>query len=220
MRDHNVEIYTLADVSSIEGEAGSFHVKVNQRPRGVIAEKCTGCGDCWEACPVGNIPQDVPQFVPGALTDAAETALLEDVLQRYEGDPAPLLPVLQDINDMRGYLPRAVLENLAVLLDTPIAEILRVASFYGTFSLEPVGRHMVEVCLGTACFVSGSGILLNRLEELIGVSAGETDDAERFTLRTVRCIGCCALAPAMRIDGITFGNMRLNKVQKILERFE
>ena len=59
MRDHNVEIYTLADVSSIEGEAGNFHVKVNQRPRGVIAEKCTGCGDCWEACPVSNIPQEV-----------------------------------------------------------------------------------------------------------------------------------------------------------------
>jgi NADH:ubiquinone oxidoreductase subunit E len=74
--------------------------------------------------------------------------------------------------------------------------------------------------LGTACFVNGSGILLNRLEELIGVNAGETDAEERFTLRTVRCIGCCALAPAMRIDGITFGHMRLNKVSQVLERFE
>jgi NADH-quinone oxidoreductase subunit E len=68
--------------------------------------------------------------------------------------------------------------------------------------------------------VSGSGILLNRLEELIGVSAGETDEDERFTLRTVRCIGCCALAPAMRIDGVTFGHIKLNKVSQILERFE
>jgi len=166
------------------------------------------------------VPQDVQPFVPGALTDETETAMLEDVLQRYEADPAPLLPVLQDINDERGYLPRAMLENLAVLLDTPIAEVLRVASFYGTFNLEPVGRHIIDVCLGTACFVAGSGILLNRLEEMIGVSAGETAEDERFTLRTVRCIGCCALAPAMRVDGITFGHMRLNQVQKVLERFE
>jgi len=220
MRDHNVEIYTLADVSSIEGEAGNFKVTVNQRPRGVISEKCTGCGDCWEACPVGNIPQDVQPFVPGTLTDETESALLDDLLQRYEGDPAPLLPVLQDINGERGYLPRAILESLAVRIDIPISEVLRVASFYETFNLEPVGRHTIEVCLGTACFVSGSGILLNRLEELIGVSAGNTDKAERFTLRTVRCIGCCALAPAMRIDGITFGQMRLNQVHKVLERFE
>jgi len=154
------------------------------------------------------------------MTDEADTALLEDVLQRYEGDPAPLLPALQDINDERGYLPRAMLENLAAQLDTPMSEVLRVASFYGTFSLEPVGRHIIEVCLGTACFVSGSGILLDRLEELIGVSAGETDEDERFTLRTVRCIGCCALAPAMRVDGITFGNVKLNHVQEVLERFE
>lgn len=220
MRDHNVEIYTLADVESIEGEAGTFRVKVEQRPRGVIEEKCTGCGDCWENCPVSNVPQDVSPYAPGALTEKAEGALLEEVLRRYDGDPAPLLPILQDINDERGYLPRVMLENLAVRLDTPIAEVLRVASFYGTFSLEPVGRHIIEVCLGTACFVSGSGILLNRLEELLEVSAGETNEDERFTLRTVRCIGCCALAPAMRVDGITFGHVRLNQVQKVLERFE
>ena len=220
MRDYNVEIYTLTDVSCIDGQAGNFKVTLDQRPRGVIAEKCTGCGDCWEACPVGNVPQDVFPFVPGPLAGESDTVLLEDVLQRYEGDPAPLLPVLQDINDERGYLPRAILENLAVRLNTPIAEVLRVASFYGTFSLEPVGRHIIEICLGTACFVSGSGILLDRLRELIGISAGETDEDERFTLRTVRCIGCCALAPAMRIDGITLGNIRLNQVQKVLERFE
>jgi len=220
MRDHNVEIYTLTDVTGIEGEAGNFHVSLAQRPRGVIAEKCTGCGDCWEACPVSNVPQEVSPFAPSVEVDDAQGALLETIVQRHSDDPAPLLPVLQDINDERGYLPRPMLELLAVRLDTPISEVLRVASFYGAFSLEPVGRHVIEVCLGTACFVSGSGILLHRLEELIGVSAGETDEEERFTLRTVRCIGCCALAPAMRIDGITFGHMRLNKVAQILERFE
>ena len=105
-------------------------------------------------------------------------------------------------------------------LRLPLAEILRVASFYNAFSLEPVGRHIIEVCLGTACFVRGSGLLLQRLEEEIGISAGSTDAEQRFTLKTVRCIGCCALAPAMRIDGITFGKAKLGKVPRILERFE
>ncbi len=220
VRDHNVEIFTLADVASIEGDAGSFQVRVDQRPRGVIAEKCTGCGDCWSACPVTNVPYDVQPFSPTEPIDDQSGDLLEDTLRRHKDDPAPLLPVLQDVNEARGYLPRPILEALAERLDTPIAEVLRVASFYGTFNLEPVGRHLIEVCLGTACFVSGSGTLLQHLEELIGVSAGGTDEDERFTLQTVRCIGCCALAPAMRIDGITFGHTKLNKVQQILERFE
>ena len=101
-----------------------------------------------------------------------------------------------------------------------MAEILRVASFYNAFSLEPVGRHIVEVCLGTACFVRGSGLLMERLESEIGVRAGGTDPEGRFTLRTVRCIGCCALAPAMRIGGITFGKVKLDGVTDILERFK
>ena len=88
-----------------------------------------------------------------------------------------MIPVLQDVTDERRYLPRPVLEYLAVRLEIPLAEILRVASFYNAFSLEPVGRHMIEICLGTACFVRGSGLLLERLEQEIGIAAGETDRA-------------------------------------------
>jgi len=220
MRDHNVEIYTLADVSSIEGVAGDFQVKVTQRPRGVIAEKCTGCGDCWEACPVSNVPATVEPFVPSTEIDNSEEALLATLVERHRGDPAPLLPILQDINAERGYLPRPMLERIAVRLETPISEILRVASFYETFNLEPVGRHVIEVCLGSSCFVRGAGTLLNRLEDVIGIKVGGTDSDDRFTLRAASCLGCCALAPAMRIDGITFGNAKLSKITRILERFE
>jgi NADH-quinone oxidoreductase subunit E len=112
-----------------------------------------------------------------------------------------------------------MLEYLAMRLAVPLAEILRVASFYNAFSLEPVGRHMIEVCLGTACFVRGSGLLLERLEEGLDIRSGQTDRDMRFTLRTVRCIGCCALAPAMRIDGVTFGKVKLDKAFSILEQF-
>jgi len=220
MRDYNIDILTMSDVMQVEGEAGNFQVRVEQRPRGVDASKCTGCGDCWQHCPVQNVPESVPRFEPSEALSQADAKLLKGLFETYHDDPAPLLSMLQDVNDARGYLPRAVLESIAQRLDVPLAEVLRVASFYNAFSLEPIGRHVVEVCLGTACFVRGSGVLLQRLEEIIGVSAGGTDADQRFTLRTVRCIGCCALAPAMRIDGVTFGKARLDQVPRILERFE
>jgi NADH:ubiquinone oxidoreductase subunit E/NAD-dependent dihydropyrimidine dehydrogenase PreA subunit len=216
MRDYNIDILTMADVSSLSGEAGRFVAEVRKRPRGVDPSKCTGCGDCWQACPVRNVPQPPPAFRPSERLDPDEKHWIDNILARYKGDPGPLIPILQDVSDDRRYLPRAVLEYVAATLEIPLAEILRVASFYNAFSLEPVGRHIVEVCLGTACFVRGSGLLLERLEGEIGVRAGGTDTQGQFTLRTVRCIGCCALAPAMRIDGVTFGNVRLDRVVDIL----
>jgi len=220
MRDYNVDVMTMADVTSLEGEAGRFTAEVRLRPRGVVPSKCTGCGDCWQACPVRHAPQSPPAFRPSEPLADDEKAWIDGILARYHGEPGPLIPILQDINDDRRYLPRAVLEYASVRLEIPMAEILRVASFYNAFSLEPVGRHIVEVCLGTACFVRGSGLLMERLEGEIGVRAGSTDPEGRFTLRTVRCIGCCALAPAMRIGGVTFGKVRLDGVTDILERFK
>ena len=219
LRDQNIEVLTMADVVSLEGEPGHFQVEVRQRPRGVNAEKCTGCGDCWQACPVRNVTQPTPAYQPSAPLEEAEVAWLDEILARYADERAPLLPILQDINDERRYLPRPVLEQLSFRLEMPLSEILRVASFYNAFSLEPVGRHVIEVCLGTACFVRGSGLLVEQLEQKLEISAGQTDRQGRFTLRTVRCIGCCALAPAMRIDGITFGKVKLDRAADILEQF-
>jgi NADH:ubiquinone oxidoreductase subunit E/NAD-dependent dihydropyrimidine dehydrogenase PreA subunit len=220
MREPNIDVLTMTDVIDLQGEAGHFKATVRQRPRGVDVDKCTGCGDCWQACPVRNVPQAPAPFHPSQHLDSEDTAWVQGILGRYEDDPAPLIPVLQDINDDRGYLPRPVLEHVALQLQIPLTEILRIASFYDAFRLEPVGRHTIEVCLGTTCFVRGSGLLLERLEDEIGVRAGETDREMRFTLLTVRCIGCCALAPTMRIDGVTFGKIKLDRVPSILERFE
>jgi NADH-quinone oxidoreductase subunit E len=166
------------------------------------------------------VPQAPAALQPSRHLVAEDATWIQGILGRYEDDPAPIIPVLQDINDDRGYLPRPMLEHVALRLRIPLTEILRIASFYDAFRLEPVGRHVVEVCLGTTCFVRGSGLLLERLEDEIGVRAGQTDSEMRFTLRTVRCIGCCALAPTMRIDGVTFGKIKLDRVASILERFE
>ena len=220
LRDLNIDILTMADLAALDGQAGHFKATVNVRPRSVDADKCTGCGDCVEHCPVRNVPQSVEPYRPAMPADPAQAAVLQQSLVRHGPDKSALIPILQDLNDECGYLPRAALEALAGRLDVPLAEVLRVASFYNAFSLEPVGRHIIEVCLGTACFVRGSGVLIERLSEQLGVAPGGTDADRRFTLRTVRCIGCCALAPAMRIDGVTFGKMKLDKVADILERFE
>lgn len=220
MRDHNIDVLTMSDVMSLDGEAGNFKAQVRQRPRGVDLDKCTGCGDCWQACPVHNVAAEVQPFAPAQPLQAADELWLDEALKRYEGDPAPLIQMLQDMNDDRRYLPRPMLEALSARLDIALSEILRVASFYNAFSLEPVGRHVIEVCLGTACFVRGSGGLLERVAKGLGLAPGRTDDDMRFTLRTVRCLGCCALSPALRIDGITFGKVKLDKVRDILERFE
>jgi NADH:ubiquinone oxidoreductase subunit E/NAD-dependent dihydropyrimidine dehydrogenase PreA subunit len=219
IRDYNIDVYTMSDVTRLDGEAGHFKAEVRKRPRSIDASKCTGCGDCWQACPVQNVPQPTTPFVPSESLDAKDAAWVDQILARYQGDPAPLIPILQDINDERHYLPRTILEHVSARLDIPMSEILRVASFYNAFSLKPVGRHVIEVCLGTACFVRGSGMLLERLESELGIKEGGTDKDGRFTLRTVRCIGCCALAPAMRIGDITFGRVKLDKVSEILEQF-
>jgi len=220
MRDYNIEVLTMADVMSLSGEAGRFTAEVRKRPRGVNPTKCTGCGDCWQACPVRNVPQPTSPFLPAVPLPSDDMGRVEAILARHRDVPGSLIPVLQDVNDEFRYLPRAVLETVAARLEIPLAEVLRVASFYNAFSLEPVGRHIVEVCVGTACFVRGSGLLLERLEGEIGVQAGGTDPQGRFTLRTVRCIGCCALAPAVRIDGVTFGKVPVDRTADLLERYE
>ena len=219
MRDLNIEVLTMADVVKLEGEAGNFAATVRTRPRSVNVDKCTGCGDCVERCPVRNYSRDVAPFTPTVAANEEETALLDGILSNYPADRSSLIPILQDITEAKRYLPRALLEALSVRLAMPLAEVLRVVSFYNGFSLEPLGRHLIEVCLGTACFVRGSGMLFERLEEELKVKDGGTDGDGRFTLRSVRCIGCCALAPAMRIDGVTFGQVKLGKVAEILEQF-
>jgi NADH:ubiquinone oxidoreductase subunit E len=219
MRDLNIEVMTMSDVVALNGEAGNFTARVVTRPRSVDAGKCTGCGDCIENCPVRNRIHEVLPFAPQD-TGPDDRQLLAGIMEKYPRERSSLIPVLQDITEARGHLPRTIIEALSVELGISLAEILRVASFYNGFSLTPVGRHVVEVCLGTACFVRGSGLLFERLEDEIGIHDGETDKDGRFTLRSVRCIGCCALAPAMRIDGVTYGKVKLDKVTDILKRFK
>jgi NADH:ubiquinone oxidoreductase subunit E len=219
MRDYNIDVLTMADVTALEGEPGRFVAEVRRRPRGVDASKCTGCGDCWTACPVRNTAEEPPPLEPSAPLDEADAVRLSEILARHEAEPGRLMPVLQEINASYGYIPRGMLEHLACLWNMRLPEILRVASFYDRFHLQPVGRYVVEVCRGTSCHARGSKGLLSRLEKEIGVGPGETDGSGRFTLRTVRCLGLCALSPAMRIGAQSFGRVSVDRVPAILEQF-
>jgi NADH:ubiquinone oxidoreductase subunit E/NAD-dependent dihydropyrimidine dehydrogenase PreA subunit len=219
MRDYNIDVLTMADVTSLEGEAGHFKVQIRKRPRGVDAAKCTGCGDCWTVCPVRNTAQDPPPFLPSQPLNDADAARLNEILARHEHEPGAIMPVLQEVNRSYGYIPRGILEHLACRWQMRLAQILRVASFYDRFHLEPVGRHVVEVCAGTSCHARGSRALLKRLQHLLGITAGQTDKTGRFTLRTVHCLGLCALSPSMKIDGRSFGRVDLDHLSEILEQF-
>ncbi len=219
MRDYNIDVLTMSDITKLEGEAGNFTVEVRKRPRSVKLEKCTGCGDCWTVCPVRNTAETPPPFQPREPLDDAETAKLRQILDRHEGSLGNLMPVLQEIDQAYGYLPQRILEHLAAFWGLRLAEILRVASFYDRFRMVSTGRHVIEVCEGTSCHSRNARALLERLEKELRVSPGETDNSGRFTLRTVRCLGLCALSPAMKIDGRSFGRVNIDRIPEILEQF-
>ena len=220
MRDHNIDVLTMADVEKLDGEAGNFEVAIRRRPRSVDADKCTGCGDCWQACPVRNVPEQTEPFSPSRALAADEASALDEIVTRHQGRPGALMPVLQEINQGYGHLPRVLLEHVSVRLSIPLPEIVRVAGFYTEFRLEPVGRHIVEVCNGTSCYARASGSLLRRLEETLGIRAGETATDGRFTLKTVNCLGLCALSPTLRIDGRSFGRVQPDRLAGLLEEYE
>jgi NADH:ubiquinone oxidoreductase subunit E/NAD-dependent dihydropyrimidine dehydrogenase PreA subunit len=220
MRDLNIEVLTMADVAGLEGEAGRFHAKVLQRPRSVDSAKCTGCGDCWSACPVRNHPELPLEFQPQEELKGEDATRLDGLLSRHEGEPGAMMPVLREINETYRHLPRTILEQIASRWDVRLSEVLRVASFYDQFRLQPIGRHIVEACDGTSCHSRGARAILERLQEVIGVQPGQTDPTGRYTLRMVRCLGLCACSPSMRIDGQSFGRVNLDRVPEILGLFE
>ncbi|MFW6113285.1 MAG: NAD(P)H-dependent oxidoreductase subunit E, partial [Thermodesulfobacteriota bacterium] len=141
------------------------------------------------------------------------------ILNKYREEPGNLLPVLLGVNRHFNWLPRPAIEHVADELHTPVAEILRVATFYNAFSLVPRGKYIVSVCMGTGCFVKGSPRLLDRLERELKIKPGQTTEDMLFSLEMVRCIGCCALAPAVRINEDTYGRLNPMNIPKILDLY-
>ncbi len=148
-----------------------------------------------------------------------QAAALEKVLTELKSVKGPLMIALQKAQDIYGYLPFEVQNRIAEAFDVPLEEIYGIATFYSQFKLEKKGKYEIGVCLGTACYVKGSGDVLNKLKEKLGVEAGSTTADNKFSLVATRCIGCCGLAPVMTINEDVYGKVTVDELDKILAKY-
>jgi len=142
-----------------------------------------------------------------------------EIIEKHGYHEASLIGVLQDIQVKMNYLPRKALVQVSKSLNIPLPRVYEVATFYKAFSLEPRGRHTIQVCLGTACHVRGGARILDYLENLLKVKAGGTTRDLAFTLETVNCLGACALGPIMVVDRKYHGRITLNRIESILKQY-
>jgi NADH-quinone oxidoreductase subunit E len=142
------------------------------------------------------------------------------ILDKYERNKGMLVSILQDTQATLGYLAREALLEVSTGLEVPLSRVYSVATFFRAFSLKPRGRHLVDVCLGTACHVRGAVGILDSIERETGIEPGETSEDMRFTLETVNCVGACALGPIVIIDGKYEGEMKIDKVKHLLASYE
>lgn len=149
-----------------------------------------------------------------------EKIRIDAILEKYKDVNGPLIPILQEVQNLYNYLPKDVLEYIAKATGTPISEIYGVVTFYSLFHLHPRGRNIVRVCQGTACHVRGGKTILQALEKQLGIKAGHTTEDLRYTLETVACIGACGLAPVMQINDDTHGRLTPDKLPAILDRYK
>jgi NADH-quinone oxidoreductase subunit E len=143
-----------------------------------------------------------------------------DLLRHYPGEPESLIPLLQEIQEIFGYLPPGAMEKVAAHLSIPEGEVYGVATFYGQFRLHPPGKHPVKVCEGTACHVRGAGVILESWERRLNIKVGQTTPDREFSLDRVACVGCCALAPVTVVGEKVHGYMAPTKVDGLLLAFQ
>lgn len=141
------------------------------------------------------------------------------VLSELKNVPGPLMKALQKAQEIYGYLPIEVQSRIAEYFDVPLEEIYGIATFYSQFNLNPKGKYTIGICLGTACYVKGSGDVLNKFKEKLGIEPGQTTSDRKFTLDATRCIGCCGLAPVLTVGGEVYGKVTVDDVDKILAKY-
>ena len=151
---------------------------------------------------------------------AEQKEALEAVIEKHKGEAGALMPVLQEAQDIYGYLPEEVQKIIAAGLDVPYSEVFGVVTFYSQFLLNPKGAHPVAVCLGTACYVKGSGILMEKLETLLGIKNGGITEDLKFSLDATRCIGACGLAPVLTIGEDVYGRLEPSQLEGILKKYQ
>ncbi len=142
------------------------------------------------------------------------------VIENHKGQDGAVIPVLHKAQDIYGYLPIEVQEMISEGLDVPLAEIYGIVTFYTQFSLNPKGRYQIGICLGTACYVKGSGDILEKVKEILGIDVGECTPDGMFSIDATRCIGACGLAPVMTVNDDVYGRLVVDDVADILKKYQ
>ncbi len=149
-----------------------------------------------------------------------KTADVDKIIKRYNNSKTALIPILQDIQSKNKWLPQEILIYLSKKLDIPLIDIFSIVTFYKSFSLKPRGKHLITVCLGTACHVRGGPQILQELKNQLAIDVNETTPDETFTLQTVRCLGVCALGPLMTIDDEYYGQVTTKIIPSLLKKYK
>ena len=150
---------------------------------------------------------------------AEQEAKLNDVINASKHDKSLLMAVMQEAQDIYGYLPMEVQTKIAEGMDVPLEKVYGVATFYAQFSLSPKGEYNISVCLGTACYVKGSGDIFDKLSERLGIGSDECTADGKFSHTACRCIGACGLAPVLTVNEEVYGRLTVDDVDGILEKY-
>ena len=149
-----------------------------------------------------------------------QEAELKKVIASYQGVKGATMPVMQKAQEIYGYLPIEVQQIISDEMQIPMSKIFGVVTFYSFYSLYPKGKYKISVCLGTACYVKGSGQVYDKLQQILGISGGECTPDGKFSLEACRCVGACGLAPVMMVNDDVHGRLTPDVVEKILEVYE
>jgi len=216
-RHRDIKVLTLSEVQSVRGNPGNFTVTLNRQPRYVDETKCTGCGTCVSNCPTHNHVQPMP--TPPVELEPATRETLATIVARHKNRQGPLMPILQEVNTALNYFPEGALRYVAQETGYSVADVYRIATFYSAFSVVPRGKYIVNVCMGTTCYVRGSERLMDRFAETLKIQPDETTPDMLVTLKSVRCIGCCGLAPAVMVGESVYGKLTVKEVAGIAKKY-
>ncbi len=156
---------------------------------------------------------------PAFVMTAEQEEKVQQVIAKYKDTDGALIPVLHEVQEIIGYLPLEVQQVISKGIDVPLSEIYGVVTFYTQFSINPKGKYKIGVCLGTACYVKGSGDILEKIKQIIGIDVGECSEDGKFSLEATRCIGACGLAPVFTVNDDVYGRLTVDDVEGILAKY-
>jgi NADH-quinone oxidoreductase subunit E len=149
-----------------------------------------------------------------------DTKIINEIIDKYEGKESALIQILLEIQSENGWLPKEALEIVTERLKVPLNKVTNIATFHKSFSTIPEGKHEIHVCNGTSCHVRGAQRIIDTIQDITGITSGETDSAMEYSLKTTTCLGCCSAGPVMVVDGKYHGGMEPVKAEELLKKSE